>query len=159
VDDVDQGTWSASTSRAPASGFPYVPFLIRLTGLSPGRHTVVLTVTSAAGIVFFDWAAGIDPFAGPRPFVYVGNTLRMRNDAYGMGAPWWSSGSDAAAALYNAAIRDVCDRLSADGLNVLCVDASAGYDPNTADVSPDLVHPGDPGMAKIAAAFIEVMWR
>ncbi|PWB61321.1 MAG: hypothetical protein C3F14_11945 [Deltaproteobacteria bacterium] len=159
VDNVDRGTWSANASRAPASGFPYVPFLIRLTGLSPGRHTVVLTVTSAADNVFFDWAAGLGPLPEARPFVYVGNTLRMSAAGYALGSPDWNRGSDAAVALFNAAIRDVCDTLAADGMNVLCVDASAAYDPDTADASPDRVHPSDQGMAKIAAAFIAAMWR
>lgn len=162
VDNVDKGTWSASASRAPSSGFPYVPFLIRLTGLSAGRHTVVLTVTSAAGTVYFDWAAGVDNLPATRPFVYVGNTLRMSAAGYAVpiSPAMPANGSDAAVALYNAAAQAVCNALSADGLNVLYVDASASYDPNTADLNTaDGVHPSNQGMAKIAAAFVTVMWR
>jgi lysophospholipase L1-like esterase len=161
VDNVVQGTWSAASARLPASGFPYIPFLVRLSGLSAGRHTVVLTVTSAAGNVFFDWAAGLDPLPAVRPFVYLGNTLRMTAAGYTLtinpGMP--AKGSDAAVALYNDAARSVCDALSADGLHVLYVDASASYIPAADASTLDEVHPNDQGMAKIAAAFVTVMWR
>jgi lysophospholipase L1-like esterase len=161
VDGTIRATAGCGTNRTPSSGLRYAPFLVRIGGLQDIRHQVVLTVTSAAGNVFFDWAAGVAPapLSAQSPYVYVGNTLRMRADAYSLGGPGTNSGSDAAVALYNDAIKSVCGGLSSDGLNAVYVDASSRYDPNGADLSFDLVHPSDQGMAKIAEAFIQTMGK
>jgi lysophospholipase L1-like esterase len=159
VDGVEKETRTCSASRTPGGGSPYSPFLVRIAGLADGPHAVVLTVTSDEGEVFFDWAAGVGGAASPsaKPNVFVGNTLRMRSSAYALGGQGIDAGSDAAVALFNATIRSVCADLVADGLGVYHVDASGSYDPNGPDVSPDLVHPSDQGMAKIAAAFLAQM--
>ena len=147
------------TMRTPSSGLRYAPFLVRVGGLPVGRHRVVLAVTSVVGNVFFDWVAGASPppLSSSSPYVYVGNTLRMRAEAYALGGPGINSGSDAAVILFNTAIKEVCEELSADGLNVVYVDASSRYDPNGTDLSSDLIHPSDQGMANIAAAFLAQM--
>jgi len=159
VDGTEKGTWSCSTTRKPASGAGYAPFLVRLTGLASGPHRVVLTVASDAGDVCFDWAAGTAGGAAtPGPNVFVGNSLRLRPAGYAAEAPLWNHGSDEAVAAINARIRTVCDDLARDGRNVFHVDASAVYDPMSSDISTmDEIHPSDQGMAKIAAAFLAVM--
>jgi hypothetical protein len=95
------------------------------------------------------------PGAGPR--VYAGNALRMRREAYRFDAPHWNAGSDEAVSAINSIIGDACRDLAADGLNVACVDVSAAYAPDSADAGPDLIHPSDRGMEKIAAAFLRRM--
>jgi len=69
------------------------------------------------------------------------------------------AGSDAAVALYNDTIKAVCGGLADDGLNVVYVDASSKYDPNGPDLSFDLIHPSDQGMAKIADAYLLTMGK
>ena len=86
--------------------------------------------------------------------MFVGNALRMKPEAYRFDAPYWNAGSDEAVSAINTIIRDVCRELAGDGLNVVHVDASAAFDPGTADAGPDLIHPSDRGMEKIAAAFL-----
>lgn len=157
VDGDPKGVYPCSVSRAPASGLPMAPFLVRLTGLSGGPHKVEITVTSAAGNVYLDWAAGSRGTQGAGPKVFVGNALRMKREAYGFDAPYWNAGSDEAVSAINTIIGDVCGELAGDGRNVLHVDASAAYDPDTADVGPDLIHPSDRGMETIAAAFLRRM--
>ncbi|NJD62082.1 MAG: hypothetical protein FIA93_05100 [Deltaproteobacteria bacterium] len=157
VDGEKKGDYSCSVSRTPASGLPVSPFLVRISGLSDGPHTVAITVASAAGNVFVDWAAGSPGAGGAMPKVFAGNALRMRREAYALGAPYWNAGSDAAVSAINAVIREVCGELAGDGWNVAYVDASAGFDPDSADVGPDLVHPSDRGMETIAAAFLRRM--
>jgi lysophospholipase L1-like esterase len=157
VDGEEKGVYSSSVSRTPASGLPVTAFLVRLSGLSDGPHTVAVTVVSEAGNVYFDWAAGTSVAGRSGPKVFAGNALRMRREAYLLGAPHWNSGSDEAVSAINAVIREVCRDLAGDGRNVACVDASAEFDPNSADVGPDLVHPSDRGMETIAAAFLRRM--
>lgn len=154
VDGAPKGVYPCSLSRAPASGFPIAPFLVRLTGLSGGPHKVEIAVTSTAGNVYFDWAAGSGGTHAARPRVFVGNALRMKREAYRFDAPYWNAGSDEAVSAINTIIRDVCRELSGDGGNVVHVDASAAFDPDTPDVGPDQIHPSDRGMEKIAAAFL-----
>jgi hypothetical protein len=158
VDGTEVGTYTCSTNIKPASQAAYAPFLIRLTGLPDGSHTVIITVTSASGNVSFDWAAGVGVAAKAGPNVFVGNTLRMRPAGYGAAGPISNHGSDQAVAAINARIRAVCDDLARDGRNVVHVDACAVYDPMTSDISTmDEMHPSDQGMAKIAAAFLAAM--
>jgi hypothetical protein len=158
MDGTERGTYSCSTNKMTASQAAYAPFLIRLTGLPPGPHNVVITVTSASGVVSFDWAAGVGGAAEAGPNVFVGNTLRMRPVGYKAAWPLWDKGSDEAVAAINARIRTVCDDLARDGRNVFHVDVCAAYDPMTSDISTkDEIHPSDQGMAKIAAAFLAAM--
>jgi lysophospholipase L1-like esterase len=157
VDGDPKGVYSCSVPRAPASGFPFAPFLVRLTGLSAGPHQVEIAVASAAGNVYFDWAAGSRGAQGAGPKVFVGNALRMQREAYRFDAPYWNAGSDEAVSAINTIIRDACRELAGDGRNVVHVDASAAFDPDSADVGPDRIHPSDRGMEKIAAAFLDRM--
>jgi lysophospholipase L1-like esterase len=128
--------------------------LYRVTGLSAGAHTVVLTQVS--NTLYFDWAAGFNaPGKLTAPFVYIGNCLRMNATGYAAGSPF-NAGSDTAVSQFNALIQTAISTLFSDGLAVLSVDASALYDPS-ADVYTDNIHPNDQGHAKIAAAFLTVM--
>jgi len=150
VDTVEKATGNCTFTKAPVSGLTYTPFLERIAGLSDSNHTVRVTVTSATGNVYFDWAAGNENTTN----FFLGNCLHMNNYTV-VGAPW-ASGSDTAVDQYNATISGVASTLLDDGLKVHYVDADVYYNLST-DVGADGIHPNDSGHGHIADAFIDTI--
>jgi lysophospholipase L1-like esterase len=83
--------------------------------------------------------------------VYLGNCLKMTASGYALGSPF-NVGSDTAVGQFNAII----SARAAAHSNVILIDASAAYNPNT-DVSGDNIHPSNSGHANIANAFLAEM--
>ncbi len=143
---------NGSDASIPNTAGPYgtgsidwMPSLLRLSGLGPAPHTIVVTVSSGTNRI--DWLAA--PDAGPPgdesgPHVYVGTPTRQ--------ATWNISGSDQAHAMYCEAIREVASRLRNDGLRIKVAPVGEGFDRLTY-VGADTVHPNDTGHAYIANAF------
>jgi hypothetical protein len=153
VDGTSEGTYdnygynnssvTGSFSRNYGSG------LARISGLSSGTHTIVLTVTSttsASNQVFFDWATGNAnlPTSGG-PTVLEGEVI-----------PQYPT--NLLVPVYNTLVADNVSTLSADGLNVHLVDTYDAIDnPSTELVVPPGIHPNDIGHTKMAQAYLAVI--
>lgn len=142
VDGITLGNYACSGAQPTfLTGRAYAPFLVRVSNLAEGPHTVDVTVVSSG--VLLDWfgePAGSQSVAGPN--VFVGNTILHPDSAL-----------DPATSSYNEVIRTVCRELSSDGLNVALVDAASYYDLAT-DLAADGVHPNNQGHVHIAEAFL-----
>jgi lysophospholipase L1-like esterase len=157
VDDVSYGTFNCYGNSITPMLRGYAPFLIPLRGLHTGKHKVEITKT-AGDYVYFNWAASPAAAQGEAgPNVWVGNCLRMNVSGYPDGAPNHSHANDVIMRSYNAIIRMAVADLTADGLSAVYVDAASRYDPDTADVQADNIHPSAAGATKIAAAFLAQM--
>lgn len=134
----------SSTSTTAAPPRTYLPYCVRIGGLSDGEHVVRVT-NANGGYVTVVWIVGVDGSdLGPR----VTAALAHRIPGYGV-AP--SNGSDAAADLYRSAQSALYTELGGDGLELSVADVMPGQDQGT-DFDPDLVHENDLGHAKRAAA-------
>ncbi len=159
VDGVSTGaTYSCQSlgnvNVTTGNGRAYVPQLIRLTGLSEGLHTIVLTVTAASGgaAVFLIGAAGnLGNHTKDGPNLWVGNILRRTATGYSGTAM-----TEALTAAMNATVRANLLTLAADGLNVGLVDNASRFDPATMTDSGGL-HPNDAGHAALAAGFLDAL--
>jgi hypothetical protein len=132
------------------------PTLLRVS-TGPGRHTVVVTVTSstsASNKVQIEGIAGSDDMIGPT--CVVGATSRLNAAGYSGSPAAYASVAlgDAAVSAYNKAARGIVDMLAADGLRVHWA-PNIGYDPVlfTGQVQADNLHPSASGAAAIAAGF------
>lgn len=156
VDGSPAGIGYCSGGALSLSGVGYSPFLVRIPGLRPGQHEVVVTVQSQVGNVFVDWVAG--NIAGPT--LYLGGPLRMADYASAFVTsqnPAMTKGSDAIVRKYSEATREIARQLSSDGLDVVFVDPNSRYRPELGDETQPDVHPNDQGHARIAEAFLERM--
>lgn len=148
VDGVDKGVYSgAAAGITTPLGQAFGPRLVRIPLPQGGRHTVVITVTSATAAnnnVFVDWVAGNETASGPK--VYVGNITYMDATGYGI-----YGGSTSLTDTYNRTIRENCIDLANDGLSVFYVDSNAVINPAT-DLA-DHLHPTQAGYQDIADAF------
>lgn len=158
IDGVVRGTYQCmpggGATITSVNGRTYMPQLIRIPGLSEGAHTVVITVgtASTSNPVYIVWVAGnLGHATKDGPNVWVGNIHRYTPSGYST-----YGGSDATVAIFNDAIRQNCETLADDGLNVALCDSGARLSPST-DLYSDGVHPDDSGHALIAAAFLEQM--
>jgi hypothetical protein len=152
VDGAVVGTVNANAGATDGNGRTYSTGRLRVTGLTNTTHAVVLT--QLTGTLYFNWAAGL-PLTTPKPpAVYVGNVLHMTTAGYALGTGTNDqNGSDAAVVQFNAIIASVTAQLVADGLNLIPVDTSNVMNPLTSGTS-DNIHPGDPGHAELANAFL-----
>lgn len=155
IDGVNRGTFSTTASvptRTVDSG-EWANVAVRFTGLSDKPHTVVVTITSSTGKdVWIDWIGGNGiPYEITGPNVWVGNCCRMTSGGY---STW--GGSDTLVAVWNNMIREVCEALASDGLNVLLVETTDALDPATG-LDTDGLHPNDTGHQQIADAFAAKM--
>jgi lysophospholipase L1-like esterase len=142
----------AITADSTATGYPT---LLRIP-TTPGRHTVLITTTSAtnaSNVVQVECVMGNEDMVGPT--VVVGGCCRMNAAGYaGSPAAYGSVAiGDAAAAAYTAVIKQVCDMLYGDGLNVHFANTAA-YDPvtTTTQVQADNIHPSATGATALAGA-------
>jgi hypothetical protein len=148
----DQGTADNST-------FGY-PTLLRV-GTTPGRHTVVVTVTSttnASNKVQIEGIAGSEDMMGPTAVVAA--TARMNAAGYSGSAAAYASAAigDAAVAAFNQVSKAACDMLYSDGLRVHFA-ATSVYDPAaiSSQVQGDNIHPTATGAAVLATAFTNAL--
>jgi len=147
---------NGSDPNIPNQSGPYgngkidvLPSVLRIPNLGMRPHSLVVSnLSSTTGPLRVFWAVGN---AAPQsrsvesgPFVYVGGCLRQ--------AVYTGAGSDEAAAIYTAAIRDVVTTMAGDGWPVRYAPASESWDP-TVHLHEDGVHPSDAGMEPIARAF------
>lgn len=166
VDGVNHGTYDFSGSADTVQYSKiYSMGFVRIAGLPRARHAVTLTKTSAntgTDYMRVDWIAGVDGLQSAHdtnggPQVYVGNCCRMSSDGYELTAPTWSNADDNVVHGYNTIIEQCVRELAADGMNIVYVDVCKYFDPNSADLAVDGVHPSATGMQKIANAFLERM--
>ena len=128
------------------------PLLYRISGLSEGAHTVVVTATVSPHPVTILWAAGSASARaglsrGDGPSVWVGGTLKSTPVGYLVG-------SEEGMAVLTGIQSEICAELAGDGLHVQHVRAGDYFDPSTG-MWTDNVHPNNVGHAQIATAFIE----
>lgn len=146
VDGVDKGTYSCNgAGMNTVNGSTYAGAALRIAGLSPGGHTVKVTVLSTGKNVYLDYIAG--SAQAYQPQITVGNIIPMSTAAYtGYGI------SDATTLAYNALIGDLVIYLETDGFVLGFVDAY--FQINTAtDLAVDGVHPNNQGHGKLYDAF------
>jgi hypothetical protein len=152
VDGTDMATIDESTGST-GGVFTYWPEVLRLSGLSSGSHTVIITANVTTGKKCnIDWFADnshAETTGSPR--IYLGNTIKATAAGYAA-----VGGSDEAVAAWNFVNAAVVAGLVADGLRVVYVDACSTYDPNTMSQA-DGVHPNDTGQVTIANAFLALM--
>jgi hypothetical protein len=122
--------------------------IVRITGVSAGTHTVLLTVTSStnAGNIVSVRGIGTPPpnLNDPAPKVFVGGVIKQLNDA---------KSSDTAA--YNADALANANLFNSDGLQVWPVDVRV-YVNSTTDMGSQL-HPNSTGQRHLADAFEHTM--
>lgn len=151
-----ENTNDEPTCAGATGGYPTV---LRIP-CAPGRHTVLLTVTSATGASNFVqvWAiAGNGDLLPDRRSVVVGLCPRMNAAGYAGSIAAYASQTvgDAAVSQYQAVQRDVVTQLAADGFDVRLADTNAYYDPLRAgEVQGDNIHPTIQGHANIATSMI-----
>ncbi|HEX9983183.1 MAG TPA: hypothetical protein VGF69_07960 [Thermoanaerobaculia bacterium] len=158
VDGVEYGPFNAARNLPTNRGRASAPFLIRITSLKAGTHKVVISKSRGSAIAF-GWVAGVERQpAIRRPLVYAGNAPRMQTNGYVHPRfEQWSHGSDQAVASYNDTMCSVVTLLQADGLDVTYVDVSSAYDPDTAHIADDRIHPSALGHTAIANAFLNAV--
>lgn len=150
---VDGVQWGGTFSTSPGgtitsiNGLNYAPILHRITGLSPGAHTIVVTVTAAAASnpVYVVWAHGNQFAAGD---TVPPQLLISKIPYYTVAGNGTYGTTDAMFDTFNAMIGQVYSELSADGLRVALSDASNVLDRSTEYA--DGVHPNDAGHAVLA---------
>jgi hypothetical protein len=153
IDGRDYGNFTNTAWTASNSGMVYGPDLLRISGLqSTKRHTVVITHISG-GEFYLDYISGNGGanIAYPCPTVFSGNTVRMLDYSHELS-------SDAVVDLFNLAHRQVIAELVSDGLNIMHVDVSSGYDPQThGSANPLEVHPIEVGQQYLKSTFLQAM--
>lgn len=144
---VATGSSAASGKISTVLGRVWAPMLVRISGLSIGQHTVIITNTSAGGsnnYIAFDWAAA--PSADAK--VYVGEITKMTSSGYSQ-----YGGSDASVDLFNKLIGTTVGDLYSDGLDIHIVNSPIVPNSDLADG----LHPTQAGHQKIATNYINVM--
>ena len=139
---------SAFGSSSGFGGTTYVPMALRFSGLSPGAHTVVMTI-GAGGFSQVCFVTGNGE--ATKPVVNVCSCLKMTPAGYATGTPY-NNGSSFAADLYDSAALQICLDAKADGRDVRYANPNDFYNVN--NISTDLVHPNDPGHRQIFNAFV-----
>ena len=138
----------------------YMPRLIRVTGLGPGRHDVVIrktdaTTTDGTGGCHFLWADSGLRSAETQPMVLLGDTLTMDDTGAALGAGTGSGYNNytrLANAQFNQMARDVAMEAASDGLDVQFLETHRAWSP-VDDPAADHTHPTAAGMASIAAMY------
>lgn len=153
VDGKSYGTHSGETTgMTTVRGKTYGPRLHRFAGLSDGPHTIVVTKTSGAELLYFVAAGGTNfTRSTTAPTLVCGQVSRMTTAGYVT-----LGGSDAIAAQYNDEIARVVRNLQADGLNVAWAETGIKV---PEEVSADNIHPTPAGHIRIANAFTEALSR
>jgi hypothetical protein len=129
-------------------------FLATISLGAVGKHSVTITTTSAEGdVVSVLWAGASSqtapakigwPTASGAPVVAVGSITQTGQDLLNQ---WVAS--------YNTALTPLVAALVADGMNIVIAPTGTALNIDTDMV--DLLHPGNAGHAKLAAAFASVL--
>jgi hypothetical protein len=153
IDGRDYGTFTNTAWTASNSGMTYGPDLLRISGLqSTKKHTVVITHISG-GEFYLDYISGNGGanIYYPCPTVFSGNTVRMLDYSNELS-------SESVVDLFNLAHRQVIAELVEDGLNIMHVDVSSGYDPQAhGSANPLEVHPIEAGQQYLKDTFLQAM--
>lgn len=171
VDGIDMGTWNLARTvpnGGAASALTYMPYLIRIGGLKPGKHSVVATVkTKAAGSasqnVYIEWVGSNASRGLSTSRVLIGSLLRA--NAAGAAAHPYHQYTETAHKTMNANHYDVVAQLSGDGLEVEIVPSGEVYNPDDPlQVGSDNIHPSSAALStgghyRIAHAFIQSLER
>lgn len=155
VTDGSSGTFTYNIDGAGAvsvNAFPSTDFgaaegivLKRITGVSAGAHSIVITNTSSGQRVSI-WALG------PRPSTnYSGSMRTLVGDVIQQE----NGGRAAGVAAYSADVAAQVALLQGDGLPIVLAPANSYSSTNSADFA-DSLHPNDAGHTKIRNAFISV---
>jgi lysophospholipase L1-like esterase len=158
VDGAAATTLNASTAGgqpiATQNSTTDTIFLAAIPLGAAGKHSVTITTTSAEGAVFSVLWAGAStqtapttvgwPTASGAPVVAVGSITATGQEQLNS---WIAS--------YNAALTTLVAAFVADGMNIAI--APTGTALNTDTDMVDLLHPGNAGHAKLAAAFESVL--
>lgn len=153
IDGRDYGTFTNTAWTASNSGMNYGPDLLRIAGLpSTKRHSVKVTHVSG-GEFYLDYISGNGGanVSYPCPTVFSGNAVRMLDYSHELS-------SDIVVDAFNRVHREVVAELVSDGLNIMHVDTSSGYDPAAhGSANPLEVHPTLVGEQFLAATFLQAM--
>lgn len=147
--------FGSSSGYGGASPTLYAPMALRWNSLSPGPHTVVVTVTSAA-IVQVCFVCGANEAV--TPLVVLCGPLKMNATGYAAGSPYNNS-SDYAVWLYSQAIKDIVTDANRDGRRVHYGETNDYY--QIANVGGDNIHPADAGHDQIYKSFVSArrLWK
>lgn len=121
---------------------------VRFAGLSAGAHTVQITIASA-GVAQLAFVCGTG--TATTPDVRLSGPLKMASAGYSSSSPY-NQGSDAAVALYAAAVESIAAEAAADGRKVRYIDINDYW--TISNMDTDLVHPTNAGHVQLADAFI-----
>jgi hypothetical protein len=152
VDGVQFGgtfTTAATASMTTGNGISYGPRMHRITGLSNGVHTVVVTsvavdASNPAYVIFVGGNYGTNLQST------CGQVLCSTIPYFGAAGHTTYGTTDADFDAYNTEIELAVNKLRTDGLNVRLSDLR-GLLNVTTDLNADGVHPTDAGHEKIAA--------
>ena len=138
------------------SSVTYAPRLIRIPGMGPGAHNVVIrktdaTTTNGGGAVHFLWADSGIRKSETQPTVLLGDTLTM-NATGASSLSGYNNYTRLANAQFTQIARDVAAEAAADGVDVQMVDTHRAWSA-VDNPSNDNVHPPISGHASIAAMF------
>lgn len=140
IDGVSKGTFSPDGTQhgTTGSGLIAATMVYRVSGLSAGSHTVLITHQS--GQTMLDYIAG----SGQSTFInaFVGNSTPV-------------PASTSTVTAYNAAISELVSELHGDGLSVFAVNSNAAVNPSTGMY--DAVHPNAASHVAIKDAFKTVI--
>lgn len=150
---IDTSVGSA-TGNAPINN--YWPEVIRIGGLFPGNHNVVITSTNNSNVTIVYIGSNQNAGAFDWPFLFLGTTPRMNNAGYTASAnATFNNGSDSAVVAYNAIISEVFAGFVNDGYNIYLAETSNYYNPNVpGTAATDNIHPSDVGYSQIADSFV-----
>lgn len=146
---VDGGSTTSINNQptppiATANGGTHGDGLIRITGLSPGGHTVVFTMTNTNPVVLAAIGTPPTPSVSKCCVVLSGGVIMQQNNA-----------NSAATSAYNTDVINNIAMLAGDGLNDTFVDTRNAIN-STTDMANTL-HPNNSGHAKLGAVF-EASW-
>jgi hypothetical protein len=156
-------------AECPAGTAYWQPYVARFCGLANTAHTVRVTCITPQ-ITIVGYIAGFDSKASPLTNLYVGNVINMTATGWNAGSPANKNSVSNAATdsqstwlyeesgqrMYNAIIKNACETLRAEGLNITYVDTASGYTPREA---LDNIHPGAQGNFLFAQKFIREINR
>lgn len=176
VDGVVVSTQSAGGSSYNQALNNFDPFLFKLKIDPSTAHTVVLTQSTAPGNLMWCEVMFFNSLTIDGPTVLVGNHVDLSpagwavaatlgsysnvkaNDPASVSAtfgqawiPQWMYGSGGMHAQHRA-IKQACENLANDGLNVVYLDTANKFDP-VAHISADNVHPNDAGHIVLTQPF------
>lgn len=147
VDGTGQGTFGPITPAGATSTYIY-PYVVRITGVASGSHTIVVTPTTGS-TVDIQWIGG-NGGASQAPFVAVGATIPHA----GINQTVINS--------MNSDVQGDITALAGDGLNVVYVDNSTAVSlPVSTTTIPqyqsDDIHPNTVGATLIAKKWGEAL--